>query len=51
MHREHLRNRVGGDIGDWAWILDWEMMELAKSLHGKRLGETLLLSFFQHLVS
>jgi hypothetical protein len=43
MHREHLRNRVGGDIGDWAWILDWEMMELAKSLHGKRVGESLLL--------
>jgi hypothetical protein len=42
MHQEILRNRVRGDVGDQAWTLDWEIMELAKS-H--------LPYFSQHLVS
>jgi hypothetical protein len=28
-----LRNRVGGDVRDQAWTLDWDTMEFAQPLH------------------
>jgi hypothetical protein len=35
-HRNALgafKNRVGGDVGDQAWTLDWDIMESAQPLH------------------
>jgi hypothetical protein len=37
MHRELLRNRVGGDVGDKAGTLGWGKMEFAQPLHGRSL--------------
>jgi hypothetical protein len=51
MHWELLRNRVGGDVGDQGWTLDWDTMEFAQPLHGRSLHSLSYYHSSQHLVS